>query len=1116
MSTDLSFTSSAGDYRQLRLNGTTSIIPTTSVDYAGVGTPSAANTAQAVFARGFTTEGYGFPFRGVPANLTLQDAPPGAYQLRFNGTASILSFSGVGNPDLGTPSIANTARAAFAVGFAAGVMGTPFVGKPTNLTLQAPVPNTTALVIGAPAVPPSFLPVPSLVGGVCGSPNISNVAIGVFMQGFGASVYGSPFAGKPTDLIIQSALPVGQPLDLYFNYGDALRPPGVQSLVFGTASAANTGRALYPQGVNALAFGGWQIGGRTVPGISGGDVFTPGAATIQNWIRYVNPTGTNQLGFGAASASNVATGLWLQGYEAFAAGQATIQAFNRTVSPIGLESLQYGTPATYNLNRNLALTGADMAQYGDISPYNVRQIAPFSGLDALSFGTNLIRSIDTWVYFAGTDWLVVNSPQFSYTAYGADMSVFGVTQITHSTRSVQIKPFSDFTQFSPFDIHNLNRELLATGIPAPTYTGENIIRDKTSRVYVSPSAQDDYGTITVIGPRWVYQTTWLDDAAPGHPTAIESWNGQIHAYGIPPRNKYGIHYIYNNAQRLELSGFDDAVLPKIVSVDGPIRAVYPTSAELPYASDYTVIYNAALAIYPIGTDTARYGSGLDSANLNRTFKIPPLPAPDAGTPWASFAVRQVIHEARRSPDNIIGPLVVLRTNYVYPTGRDFYGDALASVFEHFNIVKPLARNYTGYGRPSVSNLTPEIYMSGRGYEIEAEPTVFNLLQIKQAPTAGDDMAFGVAAIGWRNRTVQAIGSRLQALGTPLVYEDLLSAPITRRIPFEGIGWNGSNQPIGIPKVRTNQIFAGGLASSVRFGTPHTLDQYVVFQGNVEGAAYDLNQNRVSKPRVLMKYTQYAYVHSDDLGPVQLTAKHLVLPNYVYPGIPNPTSNSDFWANVADERKADNMWFGGVEVQHKNRTFFANSSMNTFATYGTPATAMTGPRRINMTGLDSLYYGWSSAGGGQQSIDTFDGEVIMDFNRIGPPSVRRPAPPPDPNLYPAGIHTFVAGGTRIDTFHRSRVIGGTDMQQLPKFVVTPPFFVTPIDTDLARYGTLYTDHRIRTIMHIGEDMFLSEPDFYGGDETTVSTPTPPAPAQYVYVKGRKPPECCWGFYIGRGA
>jgi hypothetical protein len=54
------------------------------------------------------------------------------------------------------------------------------------------------------------------------------------------------------------------------------------------------------------------------------------------------------------------------------------------------------------------------------------------------------------------------------------------------------------------------------------------------------------------------------------------------------------------------------------------------------------------------------------------------------------------------------------------------------------------------------------------------------------------------------------------------------------------------------------------------------------------------------------------------------------------------------------------------------------------------------------------------------------------------------------------------------------------------------------------------------MHIGEDMFVAEPDYYGADETTVSTPTPPAPAQYVYVKGRKPPECCWGFYIGRGA
>lgn len=1378
MPTDLAFGTGAGDYRQLRFGGAASLIPLQGFSAVASGTVAVANTAQAVFAVGLTTSETGEPFAGAPAHLTFAGAPTTAAQLRFNGTASLLSFAGIDNPATGKGSITNAAWAVWMVGHDAAAVGSPVKGPVPDLNLVAPAPVGANLTFGGAA---TLLPVPSIELAQAGVPTIHNTAHGVLCVGLDGAIAGSPFVGVPTNLVLQDALPVGQPLDLYFNYGDALRPAGVPSLTFGVPDVASTGRAVYPVGVDAFAHGVWEEGTRALPVPSVGMLSAMGTPVVDTWLKYTTPAGTSAAGYGvakvygttltvaglhsltfgnnaiqlrtlfpagfsAASAGvpsahnrytyatfvgfdaavaplfavergvrqlplsgfdqlefttgrpivdNIGTrqysfpsippaggygvayvgnytrylqpagvqaaaygafsaallhrsthpggfnalqlgtpnlvlfntylpvdsigdttaftpaavtreiqdalvvGSALTGYGSaqlllrnravqfagdsyFAADFSTVQLWQRQVKPVGADLLRSDDYEVANINRSLGLAGhlsetlgaltvgnqsqgvfvlgaetdeygtawVDRAQrsvqvigvdaaehvkpwvdrgarpgqvvgldattYGTPELYNNLQFVLAAGAAGTGYGTPAVSDTTTTVQFIGAHTASAGALTVRYGSIGPtglDAPHTPLPFVSRAVRSVTVRPADDISWFGHFTLQNRNWTVQAHGAPPPAWYGDLLVRDRTSKVFHPGVDCTEIGTFALIGPRWVYQNEQAPDGDVGKPLSYISDEGTVRAYGVTPRNRYGLAYVYNNARVVAPEAWDSQFLPRVLDVAGTQKWVHVAQYEEPYASNYMVAYNAAWGVYPSGRDMAAYGTGLDTANLNRTSQALSVPPEPLGDPWVSHAVRSVYHEDNTTPQLPPAPVVELWQREVRPAGLWAYGDAAAYVFEHFTIIKPRPVAPPHINMPTLRKLTPEVLAHGAVPDAYGTPTVYNQLQHVRPVGLDSVQSLRATATHWR-RTVYPVGESMRVLGNPAVQEDLLAWPVTRTITIKEYEYADSAY-IGDPTARLNVIYAGGLAPSNRFGNFTTRDQSITFDSSapvVDGGTIPILPPAIPAPRVLLAYTQYAYMLEDDgTAPPQIYMKrHRVTPDYVFADRPNPNVNIPFWATPTET--ADNQEFGVYAVDHTLRTrVMTGTAMQAL---GIPGVTERGPRRVEFSGLDPTYYGWLEVSGGVRRVDTFDEGASTEYSAMGVPAVGRPPDPPSPFLYPEGLHSLQSSQFYADNYHRSRVIGGTDMQQLPKFVVTPPFFVTPVDTDLAKYGTAYADHRIRTIMHNGGDMFLAEPDFYGGDETTVRTPAPPAPAQYIYAKGRKPAECCWGFYIGR--
>ena len=1382
MPTDLAFGTGEGDYRQLRFGGAASLIPLQGFSAVASGTAAVANTAQAVFAVGLAFSEVGAPFAGAPAHLTFAGSPAAAAQLRFGSSASLVPLQGIPPFGAGKSSVTNAAWAVWMFGFDAACYGTPFRGPAADLVLQKPVPISTALTFGVPA---SLLPVPGIDAPACGAPAVANVSLGLFMAGFEAGSYGGPIAGTPTNLTLQDALPVGQPLDLYFNYGSALRPAGVYQGATGVFGIYNTARDIRPFGFDALAVGGWNEGSKTLLAPTVGDTARYGAHKVDTWLKYLTPqlgdaagygthklygttltltgfdaaqtgvaqvklrtvfaagfdsqqftaalvynsqqvaapAGLNAFAVGATVVQYATRTLALTGFDplAFAAGRpivdnignrevyakpiaptngygtpyggnftryltpdgvlglslgsASISLLHRRVYPagaaypalgtpaaalfnrylelapaqagasfspaaldqtvrkaqfIGSDQATQGTPQTYlrnrtvqfigeaysgastpvveltqrrvqpvgddmlrsdkpeaaNLNRAMALLGTDMAElapasaanrsagvfllggnearYGDqwvsraqrpvalagIDPftapaawaeqgvrpgiwtgfdgctygkpelYNLLQIVAPQGTAQTGYGTPQAGDINRTYRAGGVSFDSAGTPAVKYLGLGPagfDPLRVGGGWVGRAVRSVLQRPADDIGSMGVFSIVNLNRQVLAVGAPAPVWIGNMIVRDRTFRIDGVGYDAAEVGTPEGVGPRWLQANGTQVDGGVGRPNVGYDFSGQVHAYGVVSRMRGGTPLVYNNARILYPAGDDAAVVPKVLDVAGTLKTIHVAPPDENYYSDYTIVYNAAWGVYPAGRDMAGYGSGLDTANLNRTLAVPAAAPGEAGVPWVAPAVRTLRYDDRSAPQLVSEPQVGLWRRYLTPAGIAGYGDSLATVFEHFTIIKPVTILAPHTGTPALHNNTPELYMQPPAPAEGGVPHVYNYRQYATQVSEFAMATFGAFAITHSRRSIYPAGESMRVIGTPRVWEDLLAYPITRTV-FVG-EYDDRGQLLPGPTLRSNYLYPLGIAASDQFGNFTTREQSIRFDGSrseYEGGAFDLDMLRVSMPRAVMKFTQYAYVQSDEgTSPVQIyMRRHHVSPDYVYPERPNPDSHADFWATPSC--LADCSAFGATLVESTIRA--RTMSGWSFAAVGTPQAVAVRAPRINARGLETLYFGWLEVFGGQRWVNNFDsdGTAPLDWAGCGWAWVGRPPEPPSPYLHPVGLDALRITPAFVDTLNRQRVVGGGDMLATSRFVVTPPFFVTPVDNDLAKYGLAYADHRIRSIIHIGEDMFEAEPDYSGADETTVSTPAPPAPAQYIHAVGRKPPECCWGFYIGRGA
>jgi len=1130
MPTDLAFGTGAGDYRQLRFGGAASLIPLQGFSAVASGTAAVANTAQAVFAVGFTASETGEPFAGAPAHLTFAGAPTAATQLRFGSSESLVPLQGIPPSGVGKGSITNAAWAVWMVGNDMALLGAPLRGPSVDLLLDKPIPATTALVFGAPG---TLLPLPGSTYAELGLPTIRNGSIGVFVAGLHAEVIGEPFVGTPTNLMLAEARSVGQPLDLYFNYGDALRPQGLSSLAIGAFDATNTGRALYPSGFDSLAVGLWRDGTKTVTLPSVGNTAASGVPAVDTRWKIVTPTSGVFTGYGTARVySNT---IIFDGFSTTAFGATQIKL--QTVFGRGEDMARYAMPLMYNLlqpvlvygldtavlpapsiqlkDRRLSLFGFAAASYGEATIYNWRQLAYPHGLLFTAIDNATISDINRTRVMSGADMSVFGASVAKHLAvgpHGVDASAFAPPWVSRAVRT-QVLTGETLSRYGNFSSVNLNRYVRAPGISAPAWVGNMLVRDRTSRIYGKSYDAAGLGVFSTVSPQWVFHKGEHLEGGVGRPSGGYDYSGQVHAYGLQPTGRAGVAHIYNNARIVRPLSQDMAVVPKVLDVAGPVKAVYVGVLDTSVRGYYTIVYNAALARAMTGEDMARYGTGLQTANLNRTLTFPSIMPETVPQAWASHAQRNVVYSDRAIPQKMGNPVVHLSTRYVTPVGWNSFGWSLPTAFEHFSIIRPTQLIAARYGSPRVYNNTPELYPRLGDTQEPGTAVVYLHTRYVQQRADFPMTQFGLLAATYSRRPIYPAGLPSQAFGVFSPVEDQLSRPIVRIVRMQEFPYSARDM-VGSATVSTNKVQVNGF-SAVQFGAFKTREQAIVFDGSkseYEGGAFDLDMLRVPAPRAIAVYVQYAYVQPDaGTSPVQMYMKmHRVMPDYVFPALPNPDVALLFWDTPSNT--ADCLAFGNADIGNRLRT--RTMTGTDLARLGVPAVTVPAQPKIMARGINSLYFGWLEVFGGRRWVRDFDTYQPVDGCAIPMFSVTRPPPAFDPNIRVNGLNSLEVGDNNIDTFHRSRVIGGTDMQQLPKFVVTPPFFVTPIDTDLAKYGTLYADHRIRSIIHIGEDMFEAEPDYSGADETTVSTPALPAPAQYVYAKGRKPPECCWGFYIGR--
>ena len=802
---------------------------------------------------------------------------------------------------------------------------------------------------------------------------------------------------------------------------------------------------------------------------------------VQNWVRYAYPPGVHHAGYGAAYTYKKTQIVYPVGLDPALIGGHSAENRNRLVQAAGVVPATPPSPTAYN--RNLFVWAAGVAPYALPAP--------------------TVTRTEQYITPAGSNYLSFGATNAGVRPVGSDYSATGFPWIGSPHRQLHLDTNFDAASVGTLYAENHTKEIHPVGVQALATSTGTLVRDKTS--YVRPDGPEfmEFGTWYWVGPQWVGQVLPPDHNAFGR-ILVGRYEPGVKPTSIPPKNRYGLAYVYNNARKLFAGGLDSASVPAPLSVADRYRSVYPSAMDENTYPNYTVVYKAAAEVYAGGIDCAGFSTGVSTEQRNKTVRPVQTDMVGYGSPFVDYAVRKVFHVEARDPETIVGPTVQNKTQYVGVRPTDEFTRMGATTVEsHVNKASFFGTSSLVIGVPALHKLTPEVYFSGADSAATGTARVYNYRQFV-APVGESYAYIDKAFAARRNRTITPDPYNATGFGVTGVSIDMLSAPIPRTLFVGSV--DASAAGAGTPRVYSNRVYAVGIPPRNAYGVPSPDMRSIVFDssrdvfyesGGTHPAVYN-DFADVSRPVVLAKYTRSVY-------PVSYFQE-------TYTGRPQVFPFRWYFSGI------DGMAINKSEVQHKHRTVSVRPYYNE---------SFSGPKLYNKTQkvypneLDGSFFGWHEAFGGVREVDPYS-EASSDA--YGVPTVQRPVVPPvyDPYLRPVGADMSAFGSTRAELFNRSIYPVGRD-QFITSTAGSEGYWqgnyvgrkkvLSMLGTDMQQFGTLWASMGLREIMLTGDDMFETLNDGEELRHFTVSTAPVKGPTQYIFAHGAHSCQCCWGFFIG---
>jgi hypothetical protein len=396
-------------------------------DAAAFGTAALAIGAQTAHPSGWDASAFGTATVYQRVRCTGFDASAFGTLTIYN-LRQYITPSGLDGKAFGTQSVANHTRYITPTGLDGKAFGTTVVSAFTRY-LTPTGPDFQAY--GATRVEHKNRTVTGIgyVGAAFGTATIRNQNRSLFTPGFSGAAIGVPHIDYKLHLVYPDTLDGGNFAPRYIVhftdaqivYGDDSNVDGAQfgshfvarvrnpaglgdMQAFGTARVENFIRYLLPTGFSGAAFGVQWVSNWIRYVTPGGFVASKfGDQWVSNWIRYITPAGLddsvvwNDYGpitpIGPAAAVRHRLRVTGAGYDGAAFGSASAGLARRYVAPAGFDGLQLGDLAAAKINV-IHASGIDGALFGDIDNWEAGK-AKVYGADLSQFG---IARIDRVVH----------------------------------------------------------------------------------------------------------------------------------------------------------------------------------------------------------------------------------------------------------------------------------------------------------------------------------------------------------------------------------------------------------------------------------------------------------------------------------------------------------------------------------------------------------------------------------------------------------------------------------------------------------------------------------------------------------------------------------------------
>ena len=525
-------------------------------------------------------------------------------------------------------------------------------------------------------------------------------------------------------------------------------------------------RRYYPiKGIESQAFGDTAIQNGTpslfVAGIAAPDSNPP---AIGYRIQQVVPAAFNNMVFGRPVLTKTPE-LFPQSFTSSVVQKPTVWFKDRTISLIdrGFDSNEYGTAIAWFRYRHVRPTPWVSSRYASpTATHGVREllgngfIRDAYGNAWISHGQRTLEPASIYQDYpsrhmvGGTRYLV---------PVGYVATLFG-TRIIPEQQTVTTQGFTGTFGLTAIDLYTKYLKPLGYNSygnqPANRWGAGKIFN---SLQYVIQTFDGDSG---LVPPAW---STW---------TMIDNRNKNLNVNGHLSE-KFGYSIIYNNAAPLLPKPIEPPLFnkPMISEANRPIPL---EGIEPPPMSDWTVVYNDAKVLAPIGFNAELF-SLADAVKTRRYYDhIGMIDSFDAGVPMIAYAIRTIDIETRYSiaPPYINLPTIDTLSKYATFRGYETAAYGRPSLSIHFNIIHTRWAHKDNPGYPLVKNVTPEVAAYGHNSELFGSTAIRT--EWRNVYADGDRATlFGLAKIadtkqfikmfGWRD-TVVAQKHKIVKTGSP--------------------------------------------------------------------------------------------------------------------------------------------------------------------------------------------------------------------------------------------------------------------------------------------------------------------------------------------------------------